>query len=133
MIQLWVRLFSMNLETYARACSLLVANPCTSIAMMWVHLMGEELKKQAQPCRRDRARTCEIPDDHTRATTQHVQPILQPVQRVTFNLDCNRVYDLPPEDRKSDWIQIAADRFRFQRRIRHLENLLRPLLKQHSQ
>jgi hypothetical protein len=47
---------------------------------------------------------------------------------VTFNLDCNRVYDLPPEDRKSDWIQIAADRFRFQRRIRHLENILGPLL-----
>jgi hypothetical protein len=47
---------------------------------------------------------------------------------VTFNLDCNRVYDLPPEDRKSDWIQIDADRFRFQRRIRHLENILGPLL-----
>ena len=67
-------------------------------------------------------------DIKARATTQHVQPILQPVQRVTFNLDCNRVYDLPPEDRKSDWIQIAADRFRFQRRIRHLENILGPLL-----
>jgi hypothetical protein len=38
---------------------------------------------------------------------------------VIFNLDCNRVYDLPPEDRKSDWIRITADQFRFQRRIRH--------------
>jgi hypothetical protein len=47
---------------------------------------------------------------------------------VTFNLDCNRVYHLPAEDRKSDWIQRAADRFLFQRRIRHLEKLLGPLL-----
>jgi hypothetical protein len=47
---------------------------------------------------------------------------------VTFNLDCNHVYDLPPEDRKSDWIQKVADRFRFQRRIQYLEKLLGPLL-----
>ena len=46
MIQFWIRLFPMNLETYSQACSLLVANPCTSLAMMWAHLMGEELKKQ---------------------------------------------------------------------------------------
>jgi hypothetical protein len=46
MIQAWVRLFPMNLETYSLAYSFLVSNPCTSIAMMWVHLMGEELKKQ---------------------------------------------------------------------------------------
>jgi hypothetical protein len=45
---------------------------------------------------------------------------------MTFNLDCNFVYDLPPEDRKSDWIQIAADRF--QRRIQYSEKLLGPLL-----
>ena len=89
-------------------------------------LDGRRIKEtDAGPRLRDRARTCEIPDAHTQQTTQ---PILPPVQRVTFNLDCNRVYDLPPEDRKSDWIQIAADRFRFQRRIRHLENILGPLL-----
>jgi hypothetical protein len=35
------------------------------------------------------------------------------------------VYDLPPEDRKSVWMQIAADRFRIQRRIQHLENILK--------
>jgi hypothetical protein len=46
MIQAWIKLFPIDLETYSRACSLLVPNPCTSIAMMWVHLMGEELKKQ---------------------------------------------------------------------------------------
>jgi hypothetical protein len=46
MIQAWIKLFSFDLETYSRACSLLVPNPCTSPAMMWVHLMGEELKKQ---------------------------------------------------------------------------------------
>jgi hypothetical protein len=71
----------------------------------------------ARPYLQDRARTCEISDAHTQST-----------HRVTFNLDCNRVYDLPPEDRKSDWKQIAADQFRFQRRIRHLEKLLGPLL-----
>jgi hypothetical protein len=46
MIQAWVRLFPIDLETYSLACSLLVPNPCRSVAMMWVHLMGEELKKQ---------------------------------------------------------------------------------------
>jgi hypothetical protein len=46
MIQAWIRLFPIDLETYSLACSLLVPNPCTSLAMMWVHLMGEELKKQ---------------------------------------------------------------------------------------
>ena len=86
---------------------------------------GRIKEKDAGPRLGDRARTCEIPDTHTQPTTQ---PILQPVQRVTFNLDCNRVYDLPPEDRKSDWILIAADRFRFQRRIQHLERILGPVL-----
>jgi hypothetical protein len=89
-------------------------------------LDGGRIKEtDAKPCPRDRARTCEIPDAHTQPTTQ---PIIQPIQRVTFNLGCNRVYDLPLEDRKSDSIRIAADRFRFQRLTRHLEKILGPLL-----
>jgi hypothetical protein len=36
---------------------------------------------EAPPCLRDRARTSEISDAH-----------IQPIQRVTFNLDCNRVW-----------------------------------------
>jgi hypothetical protein len=71
----------------------------------------------ARPCFRDRARTCEITDAHKQST-----------YRVNFNLDCNRVY--VAEDRNSDWILIVADRFRFQRLIRHLEKILGPLLLQ---
>ena len=46
MIEAWIRLFPISLETYSAACSLLVPNPCRNLAMLWVHLMGEELKKK---------------------------------------------------------------------------------------
>jgi hypothetical protein len=81
------------------------------------HGWGGIKETAAQPCLRDRARMCEISDIHSQST-----------HRVTFNLDRKRVYHLPPEDRKSDWIQRAADRFRFQRPIQYLEKLLGPLM-----
>ena len=43
---------------------------------------------------------------------------------VTFNTSLNQIYELPPEDRKSPWMQLVADRIRFRRRIRQLEALL---------
>ena len=38
------------------------------------------------------------------------------------------VYRLPPENRRSPWMRVAADRHRFERRIRETEKLLRPVL-----
>ena len=48
-------------------------------------------------------------------------------KQVTFNLDKNEVYILPIEDRKSPWMTIAGDRYRFQRRIREVEKVLEPV------
>ena len=38
------------------------------------------------------------------------------------------VYILPFEDRRSPWMAAVADRHRFQRRIKHCENILRRVL-----
>ena len=61
----------------------------------------------------------------------HVRQIDGKQLSVTFNLEKNQVYSLPAEDRKSPWMTVAADRFRFQRRIREVEQVLDPILKTH--
>ena len=38
------------------------------------------------------------------------------------------VYYVPYDDRRSPWMTVAADRHRFERRIRHVENILRPVM-----
>ncbi len=38
------------------------------------------------------------------------------------------VHVIPHYDRRSPWMTIAADRFRFQRRIHETEDILRPVL-----
>jgi hypothetical protein len=38
------------------------------------------------------------------------------------------VHIAPYYDRRSQWIAAAADRFRFERRIREIENILQPVL-----
>lgn len=41
---------------------------------------------------------------------------------VTFSSEI-KVYLIPYEDRRSEWMQIAADRFRFERRVRQFKEL----------
>ncbi len=50
-----------------------------------------------------------------------------PKRHVRFNQRVT-VYRLPYEDRRSPWMRVAADRHRFQRRIRQIENILQPVL-----
>lgn len=39
-----------------------------------------------------------------------------------------KVYQLEPEDRKSEWMTIATDRYRFQTRIQQTAEILDPIL-----
>ena len=48
-------------------------------------------------------------------------------KQVRFELKL-QVHDVPIEDRTSDWMLMAADRFRFKRRIRQMEGILGPVL-----
>lgn len=54
-------------------------------------------------------------------------------RKVTFNPDVEvlTIYEWPfayAEARKSNWLQIVADRFRFQRRINEMSETLSPVL-----
>jgi O-acetyl-ADP-ribose deacetylase (regulator of RNase III) len=51
-------------------------------------------------------------------------------KRVTFNDDI-AIVSIPFEDRKGVWMTLAADRFRFQRRIKQLSQILDPILRRH--
>ena len=48
-------------------------------------------------------------------------------RHVQFRSDVT-VHVLPHYDRRSPWMTVAADRFRFERRIRETENILHPVL-----
>ena len=50
-----------------------------------------------------------------------------PKRHVRFH-HCVTVYQLPPDNRRSPWMRVAADRHRFERRIREIENILHPVL-----
>jgi hypothetical protein len=91
-----------RLEEYPILCRLLLPSLMKSLPMMVIHMAGEELKKQMPD------HVSEIEQERVKYLTL-IHGQLQPVQRVTFNLDCNRVYVV--EDRKSDWMQRAADLF----------------------
>ena len=52
-------------------------------------------------------------------------------KRVTFNLSHNEIHVIPREDRTSPWMAMAADRYRFQRRIREVEQVLNFVLQRH--
>jgi hypothetical protein len=49
---------------------------------------------------------------------------------VTFN-DTIKIKNIPLEDRQGKWMRLAADRFRFQRRIRQLSQIVEPILCKH--
>lgn len=49
---------------------------------------------------------------------------------VKFNMDI-QVLEIPYEDRTSEWMTLANDRFRFQRRILQTAIVLEPMLKRH--
>lgn len=49
--------------------------------------------------------------------------------RVTFNLDKNIIYPLPPEYRWSIWITLALNQCQFQRRIQETGKILQPLMR----
>jgi hypothetical protein len=49
---------------------------------------------------------------------------------VTFNDDI-AIVNIAFEDRKRVWMTLAADRFRFQRRIKQLSQILDPILRRH--
>ena len=51
-------------------------------------------------------------------------------KQVRFELKL-QVHDVPIEDRTSDWMLMGADRFRFKRRIRQMEEILGPVLQAH--
>lgn len=40
-----------------------------------------------------------------------------------------KIYEVPNEDRTSEWMTAAADRIRFERRIEEMSHLLDPLLR----
>jgi hypothetical protein len=40
---------------------------------------------------------------------------------------------IPYEDRKGEWMTMASDRYRFQRRINQTSEILRPVLEKHLQ
>ncbi len=42
-----------------------------------------------------------------------------------------QVLEIPYEDRTSEWMTLANDRFRFQRRIQQTAIVLEPMLKRH--
>ena len=41
---------------------------------------------------------------------------------------CVTVHAVPYYDRRSPWMTVAADRFCFERRIREMEDILKPVL-----
>ena len=51
----------------------------------------------------------------------------QPGRHVQFR-SCVTVHVLPYYDRRSPWMTAAADRFRFERRIRETGDILHPVL-----
>jgi hypothetical protein len=46
MIQVFVTSFPIALDEYPILCTLLVSHPVGFIVMLWIHMAGEELKKQ---------------------------------------------------------------------------------------
>ena len=63
-----------------------------------------------------------------RPRVQGVLPVpKQPGRHVQFGSRVT-VHVLPYYDRRSPWMTVAADRFRFERRIRETENILHPVL-----
>jgi hypothetical protein len=46
MIQVFVASFPIALDEYPILCSFLVSHPVGFMAMLWIHMAGEELKKQ---------------------------------------------------------------------------------------
>lgn len=49
---------------------------------------------------------------------------------VRFDMNLT-VYEIPYEERRSEWMTVAADRFRFERRIQLTGLLIEPMLKKH--
>ena len=89
-----------KLEEYPILCKLLLPSLMKSLPMMVIHMAGEELKKQMPD------HVSEIEQERVKYLTL-IHGQLHPVQRVTFNLDCNREKKIG----KSDWIQRATDLF----------------------
>ena len=46
MIQVFVTSFPIALDEYPILCSVLVSHPVIFMAMLWIHMAGEELKKK---------------------------------------------------------------------------------------
>lgn len=51
---------------------------------------------------------------------------------VTFS-DKKTIIYIPYEDRKGEWMTMALDRYRFQRRIYHASKVLNPILEKNIQ
>lgn len=55
-----------------------------------------------------------------------------PIKKVRFDPEL-KIYEVPNEDRTSEWMTAAADRSRFERRIEEMSRLLDPILKRRYQ
>lgn len=51
-----------------------------------------------------------------------------PIKKVRFDPEL-KIYEVPNEDRTSEWMTAAVDRIRFERRIEEMSHLLDPLLR----
>ncbi len=49
-------------------------------------------------------------------------------KKVGFNLELNEYYDVPYEDRKSEWIELAINRMHFRNRINRVAEMLKNVL-----
>ena len=78
----------------------------------------------------DSGETLSCDSEGNRMRENHGHPVCFPKtakKQVRFELKL-QVHDVPIEDRTSDWMLMAADRFRFKRRIRQMEGILGPVL-----
>jgi hypothetical protein len=81
MIQIFISSFPITLDEYPILCTDLVSYPIRFMAILWIHMAGEELKKR-------------LPYHVSKIEQERVKYLMtiRSLQRVTFNLDCNRVY-----------------------------------------
>ena len=67
-------------------------------------------------------------DPRGRSDVQRVSPVsASPGRHVQFHKRVT-VHVVPYYDRRSPWMAVAANRFRFERRIREIEDILQPVL-----